>query len=529
MTPSEYVDDANRYQLEELIATGGMGEVWRGRDTTLGREVAIKVLRPEYAGDPVFRTRFETEARNAALLHHPGIAAVFDVGESIRPDGSLRPFLVMELVGGQPLSALLRPGTGMDPGVVRDLLAQTGDALGAAHAAGIVHRDIKPANLIITGNRNVKITDFGISRALSGAAITGTGAVMGTPQYLSPEQARGDAVTPASDVYGLGVVAFECLAGRRPFEKETPVATALAHLHDPVPGLPATVPADLAAVVTRALAKKPADRYPDGAAFAAALRGLPTSSGPVVEPDPVPTPLPSSLDDGTRLLPGVVPAAVAPPTGPTTGVTETAEDEEERRVNGWVIALVTAVVLAIVVVGWLLLRSGDDDTSTTTTPTISSTPTTSTPTATTSTPTATATPFDLDPDDYVGRDVDDVKAELEAKDLVAVVHVVDNPGDEEPDAVVKLTPTKDLLPGDTVDVSYYGPLEQTTSAAPTTATTSTTPTSSTPTTTSSTPTTTSATPTTETATSSPATSDTSTASPAGAQEAPAARKDNADG
>ena len=266
---TRYVDDQHRYRLESRIATGGMGEVWRASDTALGRSVAVKVLKSEYADDPVFRSRFETEARHAASLHHPGVASVYDVGESAllgREDGSAmpRPFLVMELVDGQPLSALLRGGRPLDPAVVRDLMAQAADAIGAAHRAGIVHRDVKPANLLVTPDRQVKITDFGIARASDGLGLTGTGQVMGTPQYLSPEQARGTTATPASDVYALGVVAFECLAGHRPFDADSPVATALSHLNDPVPDLPPGIPADLAGVVRRAMAKDPANRFADG-------------------------------------------------------------------------------------------------------------------------------------------------------------------------------------------------------------------------------------------------------------------------
>jgi serine/threonine-protein kinase len=340
-----YADDAGRYLLASRIATGGMGEVWRARDTVLGRDVAIKLLKPEFAGDPVFRTRFEGEARHAAGLQHPGIAAVYDVGEQILQDGSVRPFLVMELVDGRPLSSLIRPGVGMDPVVVRDIVSQAGDALAAAHAAGIVHRDVKPANLLVTADRKVKVTDFGIARALSQAAVTGTGAVMGTPQYLSPEQARGDVATPASDVYGLGVVAYECLAGRRPFEKETAVATALAHLNDPVPPLPATVPADITAVVMRALAKKPAERFPDAAAFAAALRGEPGAFDATQVVEPVPA------ADATQVLTGV-----GGPVPSTAATLRPEEDEERRRVSPWLIALAVALVLAVVLVGWLLLR-----------------------------------------------------------------------------------------------------------------------------------------------------------------------------
>ena len=169
--PERFADDARRYRLDSRIATGGMGEVWRATDTSLDRQVAVKLLKHEYADDPTFRSRFEIEARHAAALQHPGIAAVFDVGESQASgvaDGSgiPRPYLVMELVDGQPLSALLRPGEGLDPAAVRDLLAQAGDAIGAAHRAGIVHRDIKPANLLVTPDRRIKITDFGIALSL---------------------------------------------------------------------------------------------------------------------------------------------------------------------------------------------------------------------------------------------------------------------------------------------------------------------------------------------------------------------------
>ncbi|MGN6781561.1 MAG: serine/threonine-protein kinase [Marmoricola sp.] len=264
--------NAERYRRISRIAIGGMGEVWRAEDTVLHREVALKLLKPEYAQDPDFRVRFETEARLTAALLHPGIAAVFDYGESAE-DGLARPFLVMELVDGQPLSELLRPGVPMPAERAADLMAQAAEALGVAHRAGLVHRDVKPANLMVTTEGTVKVTDFGIARAADAVPLTKTGQLLGTPHYLSPEQADGHVATPASDVYALGVVLYQCLTGTKPFHGETPVSTALAHLRQPVPTLPPSVPERLRAVGERALAKDPAERFPDGAAFAAALRG----------------------------------------------------------------------------------------------------------------------------------------------------------------------------------------------------------------------------------------------------------------
>jgi tRNA A-37 threonylcarbamoyl transferase component Bud32 len=278
--------DAGRYQLTDRIATGGMGEVWRAEDTVLDREVAAKVLKQEYADDPTFRARFEAEARNAAALHHPNVASVFDFGELIDEDGSgvHRPFLIMELVPGQPLSALLRGGQPMPPDRAADVVAQAADAIAAAHAIGIVHRDVKPANLLVTPDGTVKITDFGIARAAGGAAITQTGQIVGTPYYISPEQAEGHPATEASDIYALGVVLYECLAGRRPFARDTPIQVALAHVRDEVPPLGEDVPERLRAAVDKALAKDPAHRFAGAADLATALRGGPVAGVPSAGP-----------------------------------------------------------------------------------------------------------------------------------------------------------------------------------------------------------------------------------------------------
>jgi len=259
---TEYVLD-DRYELIERIASGGMGEVWRGVDQILGRPVAIKLLAAAHASDEQFRARFRAEARYAAALSHPGIARVFDYGETSPLGG---PYLVMELVNGEPLSTILEREGRLPADVTMDIVAQAGRALEVAHQAGIVHRDIKPGNLLITADGTAKITDFGIAkaRAARDANLTATGIVMGTALYVSPEQATGATVTGASDIYSLGVVAYECLAGQPPFIAEQPLAIAIMHKHDPVPPLPPDVPRPVADLVYAMLAKDPADR-PDSA------------------------------------------------------------------------------------------------------------------------------------------------------------------------------------------------------------------------------------------------------------------------
>ena len=246
---------ADRYRLDEQIAVGGMGQVWRATDTVLDRTVAVKTLKPEYVGDDEFRERFRAEARAAGGLSHPGIASVYDFGEA--PDGA---WLVMELVDGEPLSTLLRRERTLPADRVLDVVAQTARALQAAHDGGVVHRDVKPGNLLVTPDGVVKVTDFGIASAAGAVPLTRTGQVVGTASYVSPEQARGAGAGPRSDLYSLGVVAYEALAGVRPFPGDHPVAVVLAHLQEPPPALPAGVPAPVAALVLALLAKDPADR-----------------------------------------------------------------------------------------------------------------------------------------------------------------------------------------------------------------------------------------------------------------------------
>src|SRR6266851_1033472 len=237
-----------------------MGEVWRGEDELLNRAVAVKLLPTGRAGDEAFLARFRAEARYAASLSHPGIARVYDYGESAEFGGA---YLVMELVNGEPLSAILARAGRLSPDATLDIVSQAARALDAAHQAGIVHRDIKPGNILVAAGGTTKITDFGIATAVAAAQashLTETGMVMGTAMYVSPEQATGAHVTNASDIYSLGVVAYECLAGHPPFTASEPLAIAYAHKHEPVPALPPDVPQPVSDLVYHMLAKTPEER-----------------------------------------------------------------------------------------------------------------------------------------------------------------------------------------------------------------------------------------------------------------------------
>jgi eukaryotic-like serine/threonine-protein kinase len=248
---------AGRYRLTDRIAAGGMGEVWRGEDVLLNRAVAVKLLPTGRAGDEAFLARFRAEARYAASLSHPGIARVYDYGESAEFGGA---YLIMELVRGEPLSAILARAGRLSADATLDIVAHAARALDAAHQAGIVHRDIKPGNLLIAGGGMTKITDFGIATAVMAAQaahLTETGMVMGTAMYVSPEQATGAPVAAASDIYSLGVVAYECLAGHAPFRASDPLAIAYAHKYAPVPPLPPEVPVPVGDLVYDMLAKAP--------------------------------------------------------------------------------------------------------------------------------------------------------------------------------------------------------------------------------------------------------------------------------
>ena len=269
MNPAEGTVLGERYALTGRIAVGGMGEVWAATDTVLDRTVAVKLLNPGLSQESDFVERFRAEARHTAALQHPNIATVFDYGED---DGTA--YLVMELVPGQPLSQIISERAPLSAQETVAILIQAATALAAAHEGGVVHRDVKPANILITPDGTVKLTDFGISRAVDSVPLTQTGQVLGTAQYLSPEQALGQSATAASDIYALGVVGHEMLTGERPFDTGSVVSTALAHVNNPPPPLPHTVPVGLRDVISAAMAKDPADRPASAADMAHAL-GMP--------------------------------------------------------------------------------------------------------------------------------------------------------------------------------------------------------------------------------------------------------------
>ncbi|MFM6849254.1 MAG: protein kinase domain-containing protein [Terrabacter sp.] len=373
---------AERYTLRERIAVGGMGEVHLATDDRLGRVVAVKVLAPAVAHYPESVERFRREATTAAGLSHPNIAQVYDYGV----DGSSH-FIVMEHVDGSDLSRLLRQVGRLTPSDAVRIAEQVCSALGAAHRAGVVHRDIKPGNVIVRPDGTVKVTDFGIAQALGQASLTDTGTVMGTAAYVSPEQARGQATTPATDIYSLGILLFQMLTGSVPFEGETPVAVAMRHLDEPVP-LPSSrvhdLPADLDDVVIRATAKAPSERYADAEAMAMALarresgadaatRALPAGEATSVLAAGANTARMPAL--GVHPGTGVAPTQAVPVVGPApTGALSTGREpaaapsrrertrRDRRGGRGVAVWLLGAVVLALVgVLGFVLLSGSGSD------------------------------------------------------------------------------------------------------------------------------------------------------------------------
>lgn len=385
MRPTQGVSFGGRYELQSRIAIGGMGEVWEATDHVIGRTVAIKILKDEYMGDPGFLERFRAEARHAALVNHEGIASVFDYGEE---NGSA--YLVMELVPGEALSTIIERDGSLSADKTLDIVAQTASALQAAHAAGLVHRDIKPGNLLITPDGRVKITDFGIARIADQVPLTATGQVMGTVQYLSPEQASGHPASPATDTYSLGIVAYECLAGKRPFTGESQVAIAMAQINEQPPPLPPTVPIPVQNLVMAMIAKKPGDRPSSSATVARAAQALrrgdlnsaaiavPAIAGGAAADDATRL-LTASGDDGTTRI---LPTTAQLPTGDPTE--EDAEEKKKKR-SPWtwpLIALIALLVLAIGGTVIAMMLNQDTGAEPTGSPTTSQTPPKPTPTET---------------------------------------------------------------------------------------------------------------------------------------------------
>ncbi len=350
-----------RYQLAGRIASGAAGEVWRATDLVLSRPVAVKRLREGYAGQPEAMQRFRAEARHAGALSHPGIAQVYDYGEADPPSP---PFLVMEFVDGPSLAGLLDGGP-LDPADAMDVLAQVAAGLAAAHTAGLVHRDIKPANLLVAPDGQVKITDFGIAHAAGSAQLTRTGTMVGTPSYLAPERAAGASATPASDLYSLGVVGYECLAGQPPF-RGTPMEVVAACQSAPLPPLPATVPAEVAALVMELTAKDPAARPASASQVATraarlrdALRDSPVAARAAVPAGTArfaagPGPRPAGV---TATI--AAPLAAEPATGwpPDLGQAGPGPAGPRRGWPWWAVPLAAAAAVLVAATGWLVLSS----------------------------------------------------------------------------------------------------------------------------------------------------------------------------
>jgi serine/threonine-protein kinase len=263
--------------LDERIATGGMGDVWKGTDVVLGRVIAVKVLRSAMLTDPEFAARFYGEARMMAAFRHPGVVEVYDYADASQSDDEQIAYLVMAYVEGEPLSNRVKLGP-MGVSETMSIVAQAADALHAAHEAGTVHRDVKPGNLIVKPTGAVVLVDFGVARSAHMTSVTAANAIVGTALYMAPEQVAKGNVSPATDIYALGSVAYHCIAGRPPFDGDNALQVALRHLEDEPDPLPAHVPVEVRALIARAMAKQPVNRFATAAEFAEAAFA---ASGPM--------------------------------------------------------------------------------------------------------------------------------------------------------------------------------------------------------------------------------------------------------
>lgn len=426
----------NRYRLVELIGSGGMAVVYKAIDTLLHRPVAIKILREAYADDPTFLARFQQEARAAARLDHPNVVTIYDVGQ----DGDLH-YIVMEYVEGEDLKTIIRREGRLSVGRAVDIAAQIAAGVGHAHKMGIIHCDVKPQNVLVTAEGVAKVTDFGIARALSESGLTDSEVVWGSPLYFSPEQAAGERPTPASDVYSIGVVLYEMLAGSPPFQAEKPAALALMHIREEPPPLSSRnpqVPPRLEWIVRKLLAKEPSARYRTAEQVALVLQQYQSYGEQATGLYPAPLVAPFSGQPAPPAPPGAEP--LAPP------VVEAPEEVEERDWWTWILGAVAAVAVIGLIPLWALVyrawvRSGENPVG----------PTFATPTATAVTVTV---------PDVEGRLWQEARGDLEAVGLR--FSLVEQPGAAVPEGTVvrQEPPAGSRVPLDT-EVRLYiaGPPE----------------------------------------------------------------------
>ncbi|MGM0930310.1 MAG: protein kinase domain-containing protein [Actinomycetota bacterium] len=500
MRPTSGITLGGRYQLTERIAIGGMGEVWKAQDQVLGRIVAIKILKEEYTGDPGFLNRFRAEARHTALLNHIGIANVFDYGEEA---GSA--YLVMELVPGHPLSAIIERERVLSPDRTLSIITQTAKALAVAHAQGLVHRDVKPGNLLITPEERVKITDFGIARLADQVPLTATGQVMGTAQYLAPEQATGQTATGQSDIYSLGVIGYECLSGSRPFSGESQIAIALAQVNDTPPPLPESLPRPIRALLMSMLAKDPADRPATAeklAEAADAIRAGDIRAAEAAVPgmllfegdsntDVMTTPVPTTgtaptqaVSAGTSQLPAVAGAEAASLGAERNWTDEDLDSDEpeetprrqQKKRSPWTWPLIGLILLVLfAVAGAILLPMLTPTGGAESSSPASSSATRSTPKATSAAPTQeetteppetpTVETNQLSANAFLGRPFSEVRSELENMGYQVVPEPVENEAAE--NTVIDISPTGTVPVGERISVVYStGPAAVTTVTIP---------------------------------------------------------------
>lgn len=446
MKPSAGRTFGGRYELQSRIAIGGMGEVWQATDLIIGRQVAIKILKDEYLGDPGFLERFRAEARHAAMVNHEGIANVYDYGEE---EGSA--YLVMELVPGEALSTILERERTLSSDRVLDIVAQTASALHSAHQAGLVHRDIKPGNMLMTPDGRVKITDFGIARIADQVPLTATGQVMGTVQYLSPEQASGQPASPSTDIYSLGIVAYEALAGKRPFGGESQVAIAMAQINDTPPDLPDTIGEPVRNLVYACMAKKPENRPASAAALATAANALRRGDATAAA-----LAVPGVFSGGatptqeTTVLPSIAAETTLLPTAVVS------EADRSKKTPAWVWPVVAIVALLVIIAAGIavgfMTQSGNE-------PTDSPSPSSSASVSPSPSTSPSPNTITVNAADYVGLDVEEAQGQLGDLGLT----VDSREGDaasktSDIGKVYRVNPTGSLSKSTVVTLTYYGDL-----------------------------------------------------------------------